>query len=152
MVIFLLLNPAQTPQPKHVYETHESLRSLSLWSCHKITFIIDMPPKLDITAAPVATHWRAVEDPPTEYHREQTQLCAVKLDKAQLKEETPSTLPDSTTRPEESEEPDEEGMSVHVCSHNVEIPVQTSVCTSPKVTQGVRMYGNSLYVYQHSVT
>ncbi|XP_053497453.1 interleukin-1 receptor-associated kinase 4 [Ictalurus furcatus] len=63
----------------------------------------------DITAAPVATHWRAVEDPPTEYHREQTQLCAVKLDKAQLKEETPSTLPDSTTRPEESQEPDEEG-------------------------------------------
>ncbi|XP_026774973.3 interleukin-1 receptor-associated kinase 4 [Pangasianodon hypophthalmus] len=63
----------------------------------------------DITPAPVATHWREVEDPPTKYHREQTQLCAVRLDKAQLKEETPYALPDSTTGPEENQEPNEEG-------------------------------------------
>ncbi|KAK3558845.1 hypothetical protein QTP86_028717 [Hemibagrus guttatus] len=63
----------------------------------------------DVTAAPVATHWRAVEDPPTEYHQQQTQLCAVKLDKVNLTEETPYTLPDSTSGPETSQEPNEDG-------------------------------------------
>ncbi|KAK2834777.1 hypothetical protein Q7C36_015478 [Tachysurus vachellii] len=64
----------------------------------------------DVTAAPVATHWRAVEDPPTEYHQAQTQVCALKLDNStKLTEDTSYTLPDSTTGPEESQEPNEEG-------------------------------------------
>lgn len=108
------------------------------WSCHKIALIPDLLLKLDITAAPVATHWRAVEDLPTEHHRAQTQLCAVRVDEARLKEETPSTLPDSTTEPEESQEPNEEGMAVHVCSGSVGIteryrvqcvPVLITYCT-----------------------
>lgn len=122
------MNPVQTPQPKHVYELmsvmHKSLRSLSVWSCHKIGVTIDMPLKLDISAAPVATHLRAVKDPPSEYHREQTQVCALKLDKAQVKEETPYTLPNSTTGPEENQEPNEEGMAVHACSHHIGITVR----------------------------
>lgn len=84
--------------------------------------IIDMPLKLDINAAPVATQLR-VEDPPTEYHQKQTQLCALKLDKAQLKEETSYTLPDSTTGPGESQEPNKEGMAVHSCLCHVRITV-----------------------------
>ncbi|GAA6066644.1 interleukin-1 receptor-associated kinase 4, partial [Tachysurus ichikawai] len=64
----------------------------------------------DVAAEPVATHWRALEDPPTEYHQAQTQVCAVKLDNVtKLTEDTSYTLPDSTTGPEESQEPNEEG-------------------------------------------
>ncbi|KAF5907580.1 interleukin-1 receptor-associated kinase 4, partial [Clarias magur] len=63
----------------------------------------------DITTAPVETYWRSVEDPPTQYHQEQTQVCAVKLNQAKLKEESPCMLPDSTTGPEESQEPPEDG-------------------------------------------
>lgn len=114
-----------------MFVTHKIFRSLSLWSCHKIALIIDMPLKLDITAAPVATHWRAVEDPPTEYYQVQTQLCAVKLEKAQLKEETPYALPDSTTGPEENQEPNEEGMAVHVCSRPVGITVRSRIHCIP---------------------
>lgn len=98
-------------------------------NCHddhviNIKVIIDMPLKLDVSAAPDAKHWRAIEDPPTEYHRVQTQLCAVKLDKAKLTEETPNTLPDSTTGPTESQEPNKEGMTILVYSHHVEIIVR----------------------------
>ncbi|KAM9495893.1 interleukin-1 receptor-associated kinase 4 [Clarias gariepinus] len=63
----------------------------------------------DITAAPVETYWRSVEDPPTRYHQEQTQVCGVKLNQAQLEEESPCMFPDSTTGPEESQKPAEEG-------------------------------------------
>lgn len=113
---------------------HKGLRSVSLWACHKIV-IIAMPLKLDITAPHVTTKWKAVKGPPTEYHREQTQLCAVKLDKAQLKEDTHYTLPDSTRGPEENEEPNEEGMAFHVRSHHVGITVRSTLaCTSPNPT------------------
>lgn len=90
--------------------------------------VIDMPLKLDITAAPVATHWEAVEDPPTAYHQDKTRVCAVKLDKAQLKEEAPYTLPDSTTGTEERQESNEEGMADHAWSSHVGVTV---VHTSP---------------------
>ncbi|KAF7701973.1 interleukin-1 receptor-associated kinase 4 [Silurus meridionalis] len=63
----------------------------------------------DITVPPDDTQWRAVEDPPSQYYREQTQVCAVKFDKVTLKEDAPYTLPDSTTGPEENQEPNEEG-------------------------------------------
>lgn len=85
--------------------------------------IIALPLKLDITAAPVATRWSAVEDPPTAYHQEQTQICAVKLDEAQRIEETPYTLPDSNTGPEESQEPNEEGMAVRAHSRHAGVTV-----------------------------
>lgn len=90
----------------------------------KIPVIIDLPLYSDVTAAPVATHWRAVEDPPTEYHQQQTQICAVKLDKVNLTEETAYTIPDSTTGPETSQELDEEGIALLGCSHNFGITVR----------------------------
>lgn len=75
---------------------------------------MEMPLKSDVAAEPVATHWRALEDPPTEYHQAQTQVCAVKLDNVtKLTEDTSYTLPDSTTGPEESQEPNEEGKAIH---------------------------------------
>lgn len=125
----LLLNT--TAQP---YVTFKSLRLLLRWLCHKIVVVIDMPPKLDMSAAPVATHWRPVEDPPTAYHQDKTRVCAVKLDKAQLKEEAPYTLPDSTTGPEETQEPNEEGMADHASSSHVGVTV---VHTSPNLIRDV---------------
>ncbi|XP_066523376.1 interleukin-1 receptor-associated kinase 4 [Hoplias malabaricus] len=64
----------------------------------------------DISAPSATTNIReAAKDPPTAFYQVETRLCENVLNKASAVKEAPYTEPDSTTQPEESQEPDHEG-------------------------------------------
>ncbi|XP_062849011.1 interleukin-1 receptor-associated kinase 4 [Trichomycterus rosablanca] len=64
----------------------------------------------DIAAPPaVSTNWTALKCPVPEYHQQQTQPCGIRLSKSPVQEDILYTASDSSTGPEEDQEPDEEG-------------------------------------------
>uniref|UniRef100_A0A8B9RAW2 Interleukin-1 receptor-associated kinase 4 n=1 Tax=Astyanax mexicanus TaxID=7994 RepID=A0A8B9RAW2_ASTMX len=90
-------------------------------------------PDIAATPAPTpVTNQRAERDPPIQYHREETKLLRLAA------EEAHHTPPDSTTQPEENQEPDEEGFYTFTYQ---ELTVITESWDERPVSDGGRRLG-----------